>query len=352
MMEQTDCEIKDFIKNAKEGCVCYGDSLMIHGALEELLEDGFHVKYIIDDTPHKQGRIEDGIEVVSRFDEKCRSEKYIIGTSSSVKHMRDSLEVSGGQNRVAFLPFCKYSLWKHYDECVYVRDNFLEDEKSVEIYNLAMYAQMTDYHNIDATGYGEANQYFSLPEFDLLAGEYFVDIGAFVGDTLDEFIQHSQVIGKYVGFEPDERHIRAIETRKERLCAEWNLPDDAIEIVRAGVGEFNSKGKLSGDYSGSSSRMVCGEREGAGIDIVKLDDYFAGKKVTFIKADIEGMETQALRGARELMKNQKPKMAVCIYHLPWDIYKIPMLVKELNCEYRFKIRLHSKGYQELVLYCY
>ena len=96
MMEQTDCEIKAYIKNAKEGCVCYGDSLMIHGALEELLEDGFHVKYIIDDTPHKQGRIEDGIEVVSRFDERCRSEKYIIGTSSSVKHMRDRLEVSGG----------------------------------------------------------------------------------------------------------------------------------------------------------------------------------------------------------------------------------------------------------------
>lgn len=159
-----------------------------------------------------------------------------------------------------------------------MRDNFLEDEKSVEIYNLAMYAQMTDYHNIDTTGYGEANQYFSLPEFDLLAGEYFVDIGAFVGDTLDEFIHHSKVIGKYVGFEPDERHIRAIEIRKERLCAEWNLPDDAIEIVRAGVGEFNSKGKLSSDYSGSSSRMVCGEREDAGIDIVKLDDYFAGKR--------------------------------------------------------------------------
>lgn len=90
----------------------------------------------------------------------------------------------------------------------------------------------------------------------------------------------------------------------------------------------------------------------AGIDIVKLDDYLAGQKVTFIKVDIEGMEMQALIGARELIKNQKPKLAVCVYHLPWDIYKIPMLVKELNYEYRFKMRLHSRGYGELVLYCY
>lgn len=250
------------------------------------------------------------------------------------------------------MPFCKYSLWKHYDKCVYVRDNLLEDKKSVEIYNLAMYAQMTDYHNIDSTGYGESNQYFAIPEFDLLMGEHFVDVGAFVGDTLDAFISHSQFFEKYIGFEPDEKHIVAIETRKKRLCAEWNLPDDAIEIVRAGVGEHNTKAKLSGDYSGSSNRVVYDEFGNVGIDIVKLDDYFVGRKVTFIKFDIEGMETQALKGARELIKNQKPKMAICVYHLPWDIYIIPMLVKELNCEYKFKMRLHSRGYEELVLYCY
>lgn len=351
IVKQSDSEIKEFVKNAKVGCVCYGDSLMIHGALAELLEDGFNVKYIIDDTPEKQGRIVDGIEVVSRKDEKIRSEKYIIGTNSSVKRLMDSLE-NWGAGRFVFMPFCKYSLWKHYDECVYIRDQILEDKKSIEIYNLAMYAQMTDYYNIDSTGYGEGNQYFAIPEFDLLSGEHFIDIGAFVGDTLDDYVNHSQVFGKYVGFEPGEEHIRAIEIRKKRLCAEWSLPDDAIEIVRAGVGEQKGKAKLSSDYSGSSSRMTFDELEDAQIDIVKLDDYLAGQKVTFIKADIEGMEVQALRGARELIKNQKPKMAICIYHLPWDIYKIPMLVKELNCKYKFKIRLHSKDYQELVLYCY
>lgn len=350
MMEQTDREVKEFVGNAKNSCVCYGDSLMIHGALAELLEDGFNIRYIIDDTPEKQGRIVDGIEVVSKSDERIRSEKYIFGTNSSVKRMRDNL--SGGGYGLAFMPFCKYSIWKHYRECVYVRDNLLEDEKSVEIYNLAMYAQMTDYHNIDSTGYGEANQYFAIPEFNLLIGEHFVDAGAFVGDTLDEFINHSQSFEKYICFEPDEKHIKAIEIRKKRICAEWNLSDDVIEIVKAGVGEHNTRAKLSADYSGSSTRVIQDEVGNVGIDIVKLDDYLAGQKVTFIKADIEGMETQALKGARELIKNQKPKMAICVYHLPWDIYKIPMLVKELNCEYKFKMRLHSKGYEELVLYCY
>lgn len=91
---------------------------------------------------------------------------------------------TGGAGRFVFMPFCKYSLWKHYDECVYIRDQILEDKKSIEIYNLAMYAQMTDYYNIDSTGYGEGNQYFAIPEFDLLSGEHFIDIGAFVGEKI------------------------------------------------------------------------------------------------------------------------------------------------------------------------
>lgn len=354
MTKQSDSEIKEFIKNAKAGCVCYGDGLMLHGALAELQEDGFNVRYIIDDTPEKQGRIVDGIEIVSSSDKRICSEKYIIGTNTAIKRMRKRLE-SWRRDSVIFLPFGKYSIWKHYDECVYVRDNLLEDEKSVEIYNLAMYAQLTDYYDLDFTGYGEPDQYFAIPEFDLLQGEHFVDVGAFVGDILDEFIRHSRAFSfnKYICFEPDEKNVKAIETRKKRLCAEWNLSNDAIEIVKAGVGEHNTKAKLSSEYSGMANRVVLDElKGGVGVDIVKLDDYLAGQKVTFIKADIEGMEEQALKGARELIKNQKPKLAICVYHLPWDIYKIPMLVKEMNSEYRFKMRLHSRGYGESVLYCY
>lgn len=95
MVTQCDSEMKEFTRNAKAGCVCYGDSLMIQGALTELSEDGFHVRYIVDDTPEKQGRVVDGIEVVSRADERVRSEKYIIGTNSSVKRMRDNFEWGG-----------------------------------------------------------------------------------------------------------------------------------------------------------------------------------------------------------------------------------------------------------------
>lgn len=91
---------------------------------------------------------------------------------------------------------------------------------------------------------------------------------------------------------------------------------------------------------------MCDELGEEGIDIVKLDGYLAGQKVKLIKVDIKGMEAEALEGARELIKNQKPRMAICIYHLPWDIYNTN------DCEYKFKIRLHSKGYGELVLYCY
>lgn len=49
-----------------------------------------------------------------------------------------------------------------------------------------------------------------------------------------------------------------------------------------------------------------------------LDTLFAGKRIDFIKMDIEGAELQALYGAENLINDWKPKLAVCTYHNAGD----------------------------------
>ena len=66
--------------------------------------------------------------------------------------------------------------------------------------------------------------------------------------------------------------------------------------------------------------------------------------------DIEGSEQDALLGAAGIIRRDRPRLAICIYHKPEDLYEIPFLIKELVPEYRLYIRHHSDTYAETVLY--
>ncbi len=72
--------------------------------------------------------------------------------------------------------------------------------------------------------------------------------------------------------------------------------------------------------------------------------------VTFIKMDIEGAEYQAILGAKNIINKYKPKLAICVYHKPEDIWELPWLIHKINPEYKFYLRHYSFGDVETVLY--
>jgi FkbM family methyltransferase len=56
-------------------------------------------------------------------------------------------------------------------------------------------------------------------------------------------------------------------------------------------------------------------------------------RVDFIKMDIEGSERNALAGAKETLARFRPRMAICVYHLPDDPVAIPGVVAAANPSY-------------------
>lgn len=86
------------------------------------------------------------------------------------------------------------------------------------------------------------------------------------------------------------------------------------------------------------------------IEVTTLDSEVGDDKVTFIKMDIEGSELNALKGARKTIMKYKPRLAICIYHKPEDIYEIPEYILSIVPEYRFWIRHYSSYTWETVLY--
>jgi len=73
--------------------------------------------------------------------------------------------------------------------------------------------------------------------------------------------------------------------------------------------------------------------------VVTIDTLKKGlglDRIDFIKPDIEGAEREALAGAVETLRADKPRMAVCMYHLESDIDIIPAQIVATNPTYKIE----------------
>lgn len=183
-------------------------------------------------------------------------------------------------------------------------------------------------------------QYFDLPYLKPSDSEFFVDVGCFDGSTVRSFIKWAQ--GTYqeiLSFEPDTK---CFNVCKEALADVKGLNLDKRDL-------WNEKCELAFSAAGDSTSKIV-ESGGEKIDTVCLDEVVEKKRVSFIKMDIEGAEKQALLGAADTIRKYRPKLAICIYHKPQDIWEIPELILEMNPDYHLYIRHYSLREAETVLY--
>ncbi len=76
-----------------------------------------------------------------------------------------------------------------------------------------------------------------------------------------------------------------------------------------------------------------------------------GEDVTFIKMDVEGAEMKALMGAQNIIISKRPKLAICIYHMPpEDFWEIPIYIKSLVPEYKIFIRHYNFDILDTICY--
>lgn len=136
---------------------------------------------------------------------------------------------------------------------------------------------------------------------------------------------------------------------------------ECAEIIQAGLWSentslnFEALGNGSSHFSQYSSlgdMASCLREEGMQVEQVRavsLDSYIE-EAVSFIKLDVEGAELETLKGAKNILLRNKPKLAICIYHKKEDLYEIPYYLKRLVPEYKLYIRHYSNFAHETVLY--
>lgn len=188
------------------------------------------------------------------------------------------------------------------------------------------------------------NQYFVKSLVPLTDEECFVDVGAFDGDTVDAFLR--AVDGKY-------RHIHAFEMSKRnymRLARkiQGDMSYDAARISLYPYGASDKDGTARYHENNTSSVFSDDGTETA--EFRRLDDVLRDQLVTFIKMDIEGAEPQALAGAAEIIRTQKPKLAICTYHRAEHLWEIPTMIRQMDPAYQIYFRHHDMDEMETVCY--
>jgi hypothetical protein len=73
-------------------------------------------------------------------------------------------------------------------------------------------------------------------------------------------------------------------------------------------------------------------------------------RVDVIKLDVEGAELEALKGARNTIKQYKPKLQISIYHKLEDIWTLPQYIKSLDSSYEMYVGHHAMDPHESILY--
>lgn len=187
-------------------------------------------------------------------------------------------------------------------------------------------------------------QYFDLPELEqnIKSKEVFVDGGCYDGTNVKEFQRWSERNGVEETFayawEPDPKSMKVC---KKTLDA-CEIPHEMVD-----KGVWSKQDTLYFESDEKSSAI-----SSSGTIAVEVDsiDNIIKQPVSYIKLDVEGSEYQALLGAEETIKKYKPKLAICIYHKPEDVWELPLLVHQMNPEYKFYVRHYSFADNETVLY--
>lgn len=195
-------------------------------------------------------------------------------------------------------------------------------------------------------------QYFPKEVLERISeGATFIDCGAFIGDTVEEFRrQVKDNFNKIYAFEMDSLNFAKLK----------NYPatqDDRITLINKGVSDKKRRvpyRKMA--TSASSYVFVYDDTLSDYAELVSVDELIKDcaikEKVSFVKMDIEGAEMDALRGMKEMIVRDKPTLAICVYHKPNDIWEIPLYIHELVPEYKMMLRHHSDLSTETVLYAY
>ena len=183
------------------------------------------------------------------------------------------------------------------------------------------------------------------------------DLGAYNGDSIRDLRQYAPRLREVIAFEPDRRNFRKLSDYATALreagdpltihpvqAGAWS---HTATLTFHGSGNRNagltdapaeSRGHIlpsttDNPYFGKTAEVPATSLDTVCEDIVPTDTH-----LDYIKYDVEGAEAEALLGSREVILRDAPALLVSVYHRSHDLFRLPLLVHELNPDYKLYLR--------------
>lgn len=186
--------------------------------------------------------------------------------------------------------------------------------------------------------------------------ETYLDLGAYNGDTVQEFLQLTR--GRYkkiVALEPDPKNYKKLTDfvrqyeLKNVTCLQAGVWNDCGSLELTGNGgrqstfwEADRSGFATQNLSqtGSMKKKIKKQQ----VTVVSVDTVLGNDHADYMKFDVEGVEKEALEGAAGHLapdgNGALPKLLVAAYHHDEDLFALPLLLWKLQPEYKIYLRKH------------
>jgi FkbM family methyltransferase len=344
--------------------VLYGCGSMGLKVLHCLRMHGIEPLAVADGNPQSWGKSWAGMsilslaEAVERYGDQAGFLVTIYNPTNSFLEISRQLHMAGCHLVFSLIPL----RWKFHQEFLpYLRDDLphkvlLKQERVLRGYDVfsdnfsrrEYVAQVhwrlhADYEQLPMPQ--TENEYFPDDLFDIGNDWFFVDIGAYDGDTVAAFIK--KCYGNYrkiMAIEPDPRNfqklIAYLNTLPENLKQKI-FPFPYAAASRAGQIRFSS-GKDEQSSVADEGQIVV---EGRTLDELAFSDI-----PDYIKIDAEGAELDILSGAQRVLNVNRPIVAACAYHFQNHLWEVPLALHSHCYRYNFHIRAHRPDCWDTVCY--
>lgn len=324
------------LKNTTDPIIMYGTGNGADKVLDILGEKGIEIHGVTASNTFVRERTFRGFRVmpISYFEEKYDSFTIIVTFGTSIPDVMDNIYSLSERHKVlipvvpvigttvfdeAFLSENRENIEKAY--------NLLADDFSKKIF--------TGYVNFLYGGELEQLKEITTPEDEafrdilrLEKDETYVDIGAYRGDTVDTFLRYTNnSYSAIICAEPDTKSYKKLTDHCSHLKNFYAF-NCAVTGIDGEVGFSDVHGRQSaigGDKMTSS---------------LSLPSLCKGHTPSYIKIDSEGCEYDILANSGNILRENKPKLNIAAYHKCEDIFILPLLINELNPDYKIHLRHH------------